>query len=164
MPHLKKINTYLQINFGFGRSLSLCQAAPVLILFAHPSKQQLPWKSQEIFGLLRTQLLMLLEFFPPPSVSTRIKTLVCWSISGFWHIWSFTGECGHKVVSVSCCKQGQNSQDREIQVLATSFGPNMVMVGGRRKCPKSQRGDLMSFKELLYLSTFPLQMGAIPEQ
>lgn len=104
--------------------------------------------------------------FFPPSISTRIKTLVCWSISGFWHIWSFTGECGHKVVSVSCCKQGQNSQDREIQVLATSgyFGPNMVMVGGRRKHLRSERGDLMSFKELLDLSTFPFQMRAIPEQ
>lgn len=69
----KKI--FLQLHFSFGRSPSLSQAAPVLILFAHPSKQQLPWKSQEIFGLLRTQLLMLLEFPLPLLFPLGIQVL-----------------------------------------------------------------------------------------
>lgn len=47
----------------------------MLILFAHPSKQQLPWKSQEIFGLLRTQLLMLLEFPLPLLFPLGIQVL-----------------------------------------------------------------------------------------
>lgn len=142
MPHFKTINTYLQIHFGFGRSPSLCQAAPVLILFAHRSKQQLPWKSQEIFGLLRTQLLMLLEFFPPPSVSTRIKTLVCWSISGFWHIWSFTwgmwaqsGVCVMLQTETELPGQG-NPSPGHVRVLWTRHGD-----GGREKeTPQKQKG------------------------